>query len=286
MYSITPERLCWFLLGQRFYSSLYPHPKGPSSWHKWSLMYVFLGWIEFVLRARVCLVVMFSLNRRYIFYITNLFSMSRRKQRTKKSKRKKTNSISSKTNAKTLKLQLHFSLSCEPPHQGPSPLADWEHILSSPHCSWQPCSRIVNRIFNLTRLFLSGSGREQGSCQFESWACSWQSRVDRLSGEGAMCTPSERLSCGLLARLPNNSTGFKPSCSKGLFTIWLVDMLLTLNLLVIQFLSFTLRPHLYPFLFSELQQRTSSSAVLKIWMFQSTFLRMKMPFLESTSKGF
>lgn len=84
--------------------------------------------------------------------------------------------------AMTFKLQLHFSLSGEHPRQGPRLLADWEHILSFPHCSWQPCSCVASRIFNLTGLFLSGSGREQGSCQFESGVCTWQSQVDRHSG--------------------------------------------------------------------------------------------------------
>lgn len=93
-------------------------------------------------------------------------------------------------------------------------LADWEHILSSPHCSWQPCSHVASRIFNLTRLFLSGSGREQGSCQFESWARTWQSWVDRRSGGGAMCTPSVRHHVGLSPRHPHNSAGFKLSCSE------------------------------------------------------------------------
>lgn len=82
----------------------------------------------------------------------------------------------------TFKLQLHFLLPWEQPRQGPRPLADWEHILSSPHCSWQHGFCVASRIFNLTRLFLSGSGREQGSCQFESWAHTWQSRLDRHSG--------------------------------------------------------------------------------------------------------
>lgn len=125
------------------------------------------------------------------------------KQKTTKKQKKKTLnekiSIFSKTNAVTLKLQLHFLLPWEQLCQGP------RHILSFPHCFWQPYSCVAMGIFNLTWLFLFVSGREQGFCQFESWAHIWQNIVDRPSGGGTMCMPSMHWSCGSF-HLPNNST--------------------------------------------------------------------------------
>ena len=117
-------------------------------------------------------------------------------------------------------------------------LADWEHILSFPHCSWQPGSHVASRIFNLTRLFLSGSGREQGSCQFESGAHTWQSWADRRAGGRCLCPPSMGRHGGLSPHHPQNSAAFKLSCSEGPFTIRPADLLLTLIQLVIQFWKF------------------------------------------------
>lgn len=178
-------------------------------------MYTFLAWIEFVLWAKVYLIVVLFSLKKEAFYIINLFPKSRRNQNTSKTvKWQKQVNISSKIDAVTFKLQLHFSLPCEQLSQGPRPLTDWENILSSPHCSWQLCSCVASRIFNLTRLFLSGSGREQGSCQFESWVHTWQSQVDRHSRGRCHVHAIRALVTWASPHLPNNSTGFKLSHSE------------------------------------------------------------------------
>ena len=125
------------------------------------------------------------LNKTCVFYFPSWPSKFRSKQITEKqSKQNNKNepAFPPKKNAMPFKLQLHFSLPWEQPRQGPRPLADPGPILSSPHCSWHHGSCVASRIFDLTRLFLSGSGREQGSCQFESRVHTWRSRLDRPSG--------------------------------------------------------------------------------------------------------
>lgn len=141
--------------------------------------------------------------------------------------------------AMPFKLQLHFSLPCKQHTRIPRFLADWEHILSFPHCSWQPGSHVASRIFNLTRLFLSGSGREQGSCQFESGAHTWQSWADRRAGGRCRVPAIHGPSWGSLSPSPTELRCLQAILlSEGPFTIRPADLLLTLIQLVIQFLKF------------------------------------------------
>lgn len=138
----------------------------------------------------------------------------------------------------TFKLQLHFSLPADSHTRIPRFLADWEHILRSPHCSWQPGSHVASRIFNLTRLFLSGSGREQGSCQFESGAHTWQSWADRRAGE-VPCARHPWAVMGVSLPSPTELRCLQAILfSEGPFTIRPADLLLTLIQLVIQFWKF------------------------------------------------
>jgi hypothetical protein len=107
-------------------------------------------------------------------------------------------------------------------------------------------------------------------------------------GAGAVCMPS--LPCPVCLSPVSQITPLASSCSalRGPLDYVAIDLFLILNLLFTQLLKFYFKASpLYINFFSlELQLRISNSAILKVLMFKNTFLRMKMPFLESTSKGF
>lgn len=217
MHSVAQYRQCQSPWSQRFYSSLRLHPQG--LFHLALVAFnVFIIWLNWICFLGKCLlsIHLFSLKNMCILHHKLVFKAQKEannNSKTKQTNRQKQSSISSEKNAMTFKLQLHFLLPWERPRQGPRPLADREHILSFPHCSWHHGSCAASRIFDLTRLFLSGSGREQGSCQFESWVHTWQSRLDRHSG-GRCHVHAIRapVTWSSLPVPPNNSTGFKLSC--------------------------------------------------------------------------